>query len=184
MSDKNTNGPAEGNVTDAVPPVHYSRTRTELGKFGHEAVEAFAPLGAAVSGVPLIPWQESDDKSDYDKSTTITTSSSEKVRGHNTTFKSETDTDVKMEGRFDNHVLELVNGVVQERERRENERANHRNLNRMLTLVGALVLGFGVTYVLNHGYLGAWSPVLAPYSFSITILMDAGLALYGLVKHY
>ena len=73
----------------------------------------------------------------------------------------------------------------------EDERANKRNFNRMLTLVGALLIGLVVTYVLSHpavlaavGVAPTTAKMLAPYSFTITILLDSGLALYSYVRHY
>lgn len=81
--------------------------------------------------------------------------------------------------------------IVNEREARENKRANHRNLNRMLTLFGALVIGLIVTYGLEHGgfpMFGVTLPpstkLLAPYAFVITIAMDSTLALYSFIRHY
>lgn len=71
-----------------------------------------------------------------------------------------------------------------ERQAIEDERANKRNFNRLLTLIGALVIGLFVTYSLEHGWYGAFGTTLAPYSFCITILLDSALAVYGLVKHY
>lgn len=112
------------------------------------------------------------------------TDTTRKVTGHNEHVTEESHSDVYLNGDFDNRVMELVNGVIQERENRENERANKRNLNRMMTLVGALLIGLVVTFVLQGGYLGHMGHVLAPYSFTITILMDSGLALYGYIKKY
>lgn len=78
-----------------------------------------------------------------------------------------------------------------ERQVWEDRRANHRNLNRMLTLAGALVLSFLITYITLHSGIpvigwqaGPWLHALEPYSFAITILMDSSLALYSFVRHY
>lgn len=90
----------------------------------------------------------------------------------------------------DEHVRNLIRQAQFEREQRENVRANHRNLNRMMTLFGALFIGLIVTYILtNDGVPGLfvlppWSHGLIPYAFVITILMDSGLALYGYIRHY
>lgn len=70
------------------------------------------------------------------------------------------------------------------RQAAEDERANRRNLNRMLTLIGALVIGIVVSYVLTHGYLGNLGKALGPYAFCITILLDSSLAVYSLIRHY
>jgi hypothetical protein len=113
----------------------------------------------------------------------VTVKSHENISGHHETFTS--DRDVTMSGEFDNRVMELLNGVLQEREARENDRANHRNLNRMLTLFGALAIGLIVTYVLTTpGLMPASMKWLAPYTFVITILLDSGLALYGYIRKY
>lgn len=66
----------------------------------------------------------------------------------------------------------------------EDSRANHRNLNRMLTLTFALVVGLFITYTLQQGYWGAYSHTLAPYSFVITVLLDSSLAAYSLIRKY
>lgn len=83
---------------------------------------------------------------------------------------------------------QAVAEALAEREARENIRANHRNLNRMLTLIGALLIGIVVSYVLSNKGAGIVPPALAhtlaPYAFVITIIMDSGLALYGLIRHY
>jgi hypothetical protein len=127
---------------------------------------------------------------DYTETSTVKTT--EHVQGNKVTFTSDIDTDAS--GQFDKRVEDLVNGKVNalmaEREQRENIRANHRNLNRMLTLFGALVIGLVVTFVLQHRgipglvTLPAWSLILAPYTFVITIALDSGLALYGYIRHY
>lgn len=114
--------------------------------------------------------------------------------GDQVRYDERTDTETHTQGQWpaaaDEHVRGLIRQAQMEREARENVRANHRNLNRMMTLLGALVIGLFVTYVLtNNGIPGlvtlpAWSTHLAPYAFVITILMDSGLALYGYIRHY
>lgn len=87
----------------------------------------------------------------------------------------------------DQHVREMIDDALANREQRENWRANKRNFNRMLTLFGALVIGLIVTFILYHPvmfHLPHWAMALAPYSFVITILMDSSLALYSYVKKY
>lgn len=85
----------------------------------------------------------------------------------------------------DQHVRELISEAQGERERRENKRANHRNLNRMLTLFGAIAISFILTWLLYY-YPGLplWAHKLAPFSFAITILMDASFTVYAYIKHY
>jgi hypothetical protein len=112
----------------------------------------------------------------------VSVKSHENIAGHTDAFTSERD--VTMSGEFDDRVMQLLNGVLNERETRENDRANHRNLNRMLTLFGALLIGLVVTYVLTSGILPKSLNFLAPYTFVITIVLDSGLALYGYIKKY
>lgn len=78
-----------------------------------------------------------------------------------------------------------------ERQRIEDTRSIHRNLNRFLTLAVALILGLVITYTLTNGgipWLGIMLPKaaikLSPYSFVITVLLDSSLALYAYVKRY
>lgn len=110
------------------------------------------------------------------------------IDGETVTYRATSDERSSVQGSWpaeaDQHVRSLVADAIMERELRENKRANARNFNRMLMLFGALVLGLIITYVLNNGLLGSWGPVLAPYAFVITILMDSGLAAYAYVKHY
>jgi hypothetical protein len=84
-------------------------------------------------------------------------------------------------------VAEVTARKDAERQALEDSRANHRNLNRMLTLLGALVIGLVVTFVLYHAakfHLPHWMLGMAPYSFVITIMLDSGLAAYSLIRHY
>jgi hypothetical protein len=110
------------------------------------------------------------------------------INGDTVSFKLQRNDDSRVTGSWpseaDEHVREIISNAINEREQRENKRANHRNLNRLLTLLGALVIGLAVTFVLNSGVLGAVGVALSPYAFSITILMDSGLAVYGFIKHY
>ena len=106
-------------------------------------------------------------------------------------------------GRWTSHVVkraatESVSYVLAEIQRQdqarqivEDQRANHRNLNRFLTLMGALLIGLAVTFLLtNDGIPGVWqmpesiAKPLAPYTFVITIFMDSALAAYAWVRKY
>lgn len=106
-------------------------------------------------------------------------------------------------GRWTNHTIkraatESVGYVLAEIQRQdaarqlvEDERANHRNLNRFLTLMGALLIGLCVTFLLTHaGIPGVWqmpesiAKPLAPYTFVITIFMDSALAAYAWIRKY
>lgn len=158
---------------------------SKLGNAVDKAVEFMEPLAA--NFVPAA-WAGADDETDYDKNTTIERHTEEKVRGKRSFVEQDTKTDEKLSGQFNNQLMELVDGEIQkrdqERQQKEDFRANKRNFNRMLTLIGALIIGLFVTYMLSSGVLGHLGTELAPYSFVITILMDTGLALYGYVKKY
>lgn len=108
------------------------------------------------------------------------------VDGHDVHVDQKTTTDDRISGDFDDRVMALIDGAIKDREDRENERANKRNINRLFTLIGALVIGLMVTFTLTTpGILSAHTDKLVgPYAFTITILMDSGLAIYGLIKHY
>lgn len=86
---------------------------------------------------------------------------------------------------------EVVADVNHRRQALEDSRANHRNFNRMLTLVGALLIGLVVTWnltTINSPMMKALGPhlskALTPYAFVITVALDASLALYSLIKKY
>lgn len=89
------------------------------------------------------------------------------------------------------YVLAEVNRRDQARQYIEDARANHRNLNRMLTLVGALVIGLALTWLFQHAFVltavGVPANIvktLAPYTFVITIFMDSSLAAYSFFRKY
>lgn len=94
-------------------------------------------------------------------------------------------------GKAKSETLETVEAEVEERQRAEDIRANKRNFNRMMTLLGALLIGLVVTWMLSHplvlgsfGIAPSTAKMLAPYSFTITILLDSSLALYSYVRKY
>lgn len=84
----------------------------------------------------------------------------------------------------DEHVREIVENAEDERQRIENTRANHRNFNRVMTLLFTLVAGLIITFGLYHSWFGAWGPTVGPYSFVITVTGDFFLTLYALLRHY
>lgn len=93
--------------------------------------------------------------------------------------------------RVNRNILNLIDAKDTRRQRMEEVRANHRNMNRMLTLMVAIVLGFVVTYGLSNmgfPFLGIhfpkWVAGWGPYSFVITVTLDFFLALYAYVRHY
>ena len=89
------------------------------------------------------------------------------------------------------HTLRELDSRDTARQYIEDVRANHRNLNRMLTLLGALFIGLALTFVFTHpailASIGVQGPVvkaLEPYTFVITIFMDSSLAAYSFFKRY
>lgn len=122
---------------------------------------------------------------EYDQVSHLTRTVTEHHNGHQVDFQVDQAGDVELSGTFDDRVRDIVNGAIKEREDRENNRANKRNFNRMLTLFGALAIGLVVTFVLTTpGMIPASWKFLAPYTFVITIVLDSGLALYGYIKKY
>jgi hypothetical protein len=122
---------------------------------------------------------------DVNREVTLKTHSVEKKHGHDVTFTTDSTRDVQMSGEFDDRVMNLINGVLENRKEAEDYRANKRNFNRMLTLFGALVIGLIVTYALTTpGIVPPSLKFLAPYTFVITIVLDSGLALYGYIRKY
>lgn len=188
MTDTNDVTAQSGNVKP-------HRVRHALGKLGADTIKAFEPLGAMEMGVPLPVdqrWAGADDDADYDKTTHVERHTDEHVRGSRTYVDQHTEKDESLEGSFDNRTKALIDGEIEDkitaamaaREARENFRANKRNFNRMLTLFGALLIGIAVSWVLSSGLLGELGKMLSPFSFTITIAMDMGLALYGYIKKY
>lgn len=84
----------------------------------------------------------------------------------------------------DAHVREIVENAEDERQKIENTRANHRNFNRVMTLLFTLVAGLIITFGLYHSWFGSWGPAIGPYSFVITVTGDFFLTLYALLRHY
>jgi hypothetical protein len=164
----------DGTVTISTPLTD-ARTYT-IGQADDSGHPLVAPMTAKDAHTP--------DPANYTRTAKVNINSTEQVHGRTTDFHSERKSDVTMDGEFDNHVMELVNGVLRDRQVAEDKRADKRNFNRMLTLLGALVIGLFVTYSLSHGWYGSASAVLAPYSFTITILLDSSLAAYSYIRKY
>jgi len=89
------------------------------------------------------------------------------------------------------YVLRQIEQRDRARQYIEDTRANHRNLNRMLTLLGALMIGLALTFLFTNPQIliGVGVPpnvlkTLAPYTFVITIFMDSSLAAYSFFKKY
>lgn len=117
------------------------------------------------------------------KSQEITT-----IDGKRVHYDKDSDTHTRVAGNWpaeaDDHVRGMIADAIADREKREANRANHRNRNRMLTLVFTLVAGMAITYGLYHGWFGTWGPKVGPYSFVITVAGDTLLTLYAYVKKY
>ena len=125
------------------------------------------------------------DSANYTRNSVINVKSNEVVHGRTTDFHSERKSDITMDGEFDNHVMDLVNGVLKNRQDAEDLRAYKRNENRMITLIAAMLIGIFVTYSLGHDWYGMWvTHTFGPYNFVITIMFDSALALYSLIKKY
>lgn len=111
------------------------------------------------------------------------------IKGDQVTYDATTTRNSRVHGAWtaaeDEHVRTLIAEAQQAREARENKRANHRNFNRLMTLVGAMVISFALTWLLNY-YPGlpAWAHTFAPFSFAITILMDSSFTLYAFIRKY
>lgn len=75
---------------------------------------------------------------------------------------------------------ELAAKHVADNKAMEDERAEHRNRNRALTLPVAIIMGLLVVTVMPAIGLAA----LMPYSFVITILPDAAITAYAWAKKF
>lgn len=105
----------------------------------------------------------------------------EHVHGKRTAFSQETQTDDKSKGVFDNRVMEVLDGALTQRKAAEDKRANHRNFNRLMTLLGAVIIGLVLTWAATKGYI---PKSVAPYTFVITVLLDSAFSFYALLRHY
>lgn len=136
---------------------------------------------AAAIVAPVAPVVGKDVPADYVRSVDMSRHTTEHVSGNNTTFTTETKTDDTANGEFDNRVLTIINGELASRKAAEDVRANHRNFNRLMTLLGAVLIGVVITYLATRGVIPA--PV-APYTFVITVLLDSAFSFYALLRHY
>lgn len=118
---------------------------------------------------------------DYQRTVDVERHTTEHVHGKQTTFDTETKTDDSAGGVFDNRVVTLIDGRLAARKAAEDKRANHRNFNRLMTLVGAVAIGLVITYMAQNGLI---PKAYAPYTFVITVLLDSSFSFYALIKHY
>jgi hypothetical protein len=136
--------------------------------------QASAPAAEQVNVLNGVP-------ADYTRKVDTSRHLIEKVHGNRTTFDQETQTDDASKGVFDNRIMEVVDGALTARKKAEDKRANHRNFNRLMTLLGAVIIGLIVTWMSTKGYI---PKSVAPYTFVITVLLDSTFSFYALLKHY
>lgn len=116
---------------------------------------------------------------DQDTTTTTTTTTTD---GNYVDVKSTTDSHDTRSDAFDARIDQRIKNAEDKRQAIEDVRANKRNFNRMMTLLGAILIGLVVVWTLPRlGHVGA---VLSPYSFVITVLCDAAITVYAYFRHY
>jgi hypothetical protein len=142
--------------------------------------------------LPVVPAQrnapavETPDKldgvpADYTRKVDTSRHLEEHVHGKRTSFSQETKTDDASKGVFDNRVIEVVDGALRQRKAAEDKRANHRNFNRLMTLLGAVIIGLVLTWLSVRGFI---PKSVSPYTFVITVLLDSAFSFYALLRHY
>lgn len=133
-------------------------------------------------GLPAKPQTDVTVTNDVDSHDTT------RIQGDQVTYDQTTTRGTSVHGKWsaeeDAHVRGLIKEAQDARQAIEDVRANHRNHNRLYTLVFTLLAGLLITYALSHGWLGAFGIKLAPYSFVITVAGDTVLTGYALYKHY
>lgn len=131
-----------------------------------------------------VPTQEIETETTHNVK--VTSNETERRKGRRVTLTKHVETDDSFTGVFDvvheRAIKKLMDAHEAKRQAIEDTRANHRNFNRMLTLIGALLIGIAVVYTLPK--LGHLGQVLGPYAFVITVALDTFLAAYSFIKHY
>jgi hypothetical protein len=117
----------------------------------------------------------------YTEDTTLTRDTHQKVTGHNTHVDEKSTSQVMLTGDFDNRVLELVNGAIKNRQAVEDERAIHRNRNRILILLVVLAMELIVPTLYGWHILPA---IFVKYEVLAITAPDALLTVYAYVKRY
>jgi len=147
------------------------------------ATTAQSVNGTAPQAAPQAPEDgEPVTRTSYTDKLHEVTDQSTTVDGHKVTFNDTTTTTEHAAGEFDDRVRNLIRDEDEKRQAIEDKRANHRNRNRLYTLIGAMVIGLIVVWGLQH--LGPVGMKLAPYSFIITVLFDSTLTVYALIRKY
>lgn len=116
---------------------------------------------------------------DQDTTTTTTTTTTD---GNYVDVKSTTDSHDTRSDAFDARIDDRIKQAEDARQKIEDVRANKRNFNRMMTLLGAILIGLVVVWTLPR--LGHVGEILSPYSFVITVLCDAAITVYAYFRHY
>lgn len=111
-----------------------------------------------------------------------TTSTTKTVDGHHVSFETDSEKSSSVTGEFDDRVKKLIQDADRERQKIEDVRANRRNRNRLMTMLGAIVIGLAIVWTLPH--LGPMGKALEPYSFIATVSLDTLLTLYAYIKRY
>lgn len=66
----------------------------------------------------------------------------------------------------------------------EDKRSIKRNVNRLFTLIGALLISIVVTYVTQAGIGGHLVRAAGPYAFCITLALDSGFLAWAIRRRY
>jgi hypothetical protein len=118
---------------------------------------------------------------DYVRKVDTSRHTTEHVVGNETHFKTETQTDDAAKGEFDNRLMTMVNGAVENREKAENVRANRRNRNRLLILAAVLIMEMVVPTLYGVHLL---PKIFLTYEVLAITLPDALLTVYAYVRKY
>lgn len=150
-------------------------------------MSAFQPSTTTTNG--KTPAKPAKSGTDVTVTNDVNSHDTTRITGDQVTYDQSTTRGTSVHGEWpaeaDAHVRMLIDQAQQERQKIEDKRANHRNFNRMLTLFGALVISFVLTWLLYYDHsLPLWAHKLAPFSFAITILMDSSFTVYALIRHY
>jgi hypothetical protein len=118
---------------------------------------------------------------DYTRTVNVERHLNEHVHGNRTTFDQTSQTDDTSNGTFDNRVMEIVNGALQDRKKAEDKRANERNRNRILILVVVLVMEMAVPTLYGMHLLPS---IFLKYEVLAITAPDALLTVYAYVRKY
>jgi len=133
------------------------------------------------STAPPAPVVGKDVPADYVRNVDMSRHTSEHVVGNSTSVRQETKTDDNLAGKFDNRVMELANGAIENRQKAEDQRANRRNRNRILILIVVLIMELIVPTLYGWGLLPAF---FLKYEVLAITAPDALLTVYAYVRKY